>query len=574
MSRFSRRVQASTIANKLHFRPDDHMTLPDRRFWTHAIFNAIPDYSDNTSPTDRFYGALYPLELVNGNYLATPRSTSGVSRLLEAGITGIQILLFPGSTWMVDQWATAADATMSNPDPAKRVLVAGCLQVDSGDTVTMVQDYIAIAKNHTSISKIDGKYVLYTFASKARTPAQWAAIRSDLAAKNLPVYFIFDYQLDASQYGNTITPTNEARATADLAYCEANWLFDDSLQYFWDKLVPFVNKYRQPFAGGIMPGYNRETQYSPGVYGGYRDAEGTQIFRTLFEQYRDTGIRWQNIVTWSDVAEQHEVRPTSHWNKTRSDICAFYSALHRNTPMPRPQAELYITTPQAIRVGDAIKAEAMVLNGGGTPVTATVQLVDQSGQPLGSTYTSSLISGGYSGDVTTPGSLTATSGQANTWIRARAKLYNQSGTLLQEVTSAPILIYASGATPTTPFRRTYYSIPAYAAIPESPTLTLTASPVSSPSSAKARVTTNTGRSMRFIEVLQNTRQVWMTFDVASYVTSSVPDAQGGFHDKIPMGTRHIYPGDQTVTATAQGFYVGRVIDDQERVGYSDPVYVQ
>lgn len=66
----------------------------------------------------------------------------------------------------------------------------------------------------------------------------------------------------------------------------------------------------------------------------------------------------------------------------------------------------------------------------------------------------------------------------------------------------------------------------------------------------------------------------MTFDVASYVTSSVPDAQGGFHDKIPMGTRHIYPGDQTVTATAQGFYVGRVIDDQERVGYSDPVYVQ
>jgi hypothetical protein len=32
-------------------------------------------------------------------------------------------------------------------------------------------------------------------------------------------------------------------------------------------------------------------------------------------------------------------------------------------------------------------------------------------------------------------------------------------------------------------------------------------------------------------------------------------------------------GGQLTTAAANGFYVGRVIDEQERVGYSDPVYI-
>ena len=579
MSAFARRSQfAATFGAAVIetlFPAADNAIFPDKKFWAHAIFNGLPEYSDvDDNGLNRFYGELYPLELVKGTWRTPLRSTRGIPRLLEAGITGIQILVIdsPNAFDIIHEYGNLTNSTTNNPDPLKRVQFAGCLQINIGDPVELIRGYVTAASNYASAAKINGKYVLYMYASSSEVdgfnPAKWAAIRNDNRIKNLPIYYIFDYGLDASQNGNSITAASEAKTSALFPYCDANYLFDDSLQYFWPRFVTFVNKYHRPQVGGVMPGYDRENQ---GENGGYRDALGTGVYRELLENFRGSGIRWQNIITWNDIVERHEVRPTSDWNKTRSDITAFYSAIHRGIPQPRPQAELYVTVPKAIKVGAKISAEAMVLNGSQQSVTTTIQLFNQAGQALGSVYTSSSIGSNQSGDATTPGNIIASTAQAGQWIRAKAQLKNQAGTVIQEVVSAPICIYPSSANPTAVFRRLYYSTPAYAALQSAATISITNSPVSSPNTSKATVTTNGGQSMRFIEVLQNTRQVWMEFDVSSYTTSSVPNGQGGYADKLPMNPRSS-AGGHIVTASAQGFYVGRVIDNQERVGYSDPIY--
>ena len=108
-------------------------------------------------------------------------------------------------------------------------------------------------------------------------------------------------------------------------------------------------------------------------------------------------------------------------------------------------------------------------------------------------------------------------------------------------------------------RRLYYSIPAYAALPGAVQLALNGNPAGG-GSATASVTAPAGVSARFNELLQNTRQVVNGFATSQLTTS------------VPMGTRTIIGGQQ-ISASAHGFYVGRVIDAQERVGYSDPIYV-
>lgn len=136
------------------------------------------------------------------------------------------------------------------------------------------------------------------------------------------------------------------------------------------------------------------------------------------------------------------------------------------------------------------------------------------------------------------------------------------------MTSAPILVY-DAADPnvavvsystTQRARREYYSIPAARALPGPVQLTISASPVTSPGSAVATVVPPSGVAVRFAEVLQNARQVRNLYAHAPY---QVP---------VPMAAGSIV-GGESVAPTAAGLYVARVIDQQERVGYSDPIYV-
>jgi gamma-glutamyltranspeptidase/glutathione hydrolase len=257
--------------------------------------------------------------------------------------------------------------------------------------------------------------------------------------------------------------------------------------------------------------------------------------------------------------ERTEVQATSNWNITRADVTAFFAAKLRGLPFPKPQAELYITTPEQIKLGESVRAEGLVLNGSGKMVTVRTTLINSSGAAVAPIATAD-VHPGNDGDASAGLNTSITSFPSGRFLRAKAELIDKAtGTVLQQVTSAPIVVYAADANPTFSLHRLYYSIPASKALPGRPTLSLSGNPVTS-TTAMATVTAPSGTAVRFNEVIQNTRQVGNGFTVNPYSVS------------IPMSSRTII-GGQVTNASKDGFYLGRVIDEQERVGYTDPVYV-
>ncbi len=195
-----------------------------------------------------------------------------------------------------------------------------------------------------------------------------------------------------------------------------------------------------------MPGYDRQTVSS----GGYADAGGTSRLRQQLQAGLDAGLQWQTINTWDDVVERTSVWPSSNWNWTRADTAAFYSALMRGTPFPDPRPELYITTPQYMRIGEAPQAEAMVLNPTAQDVQVSITLVDGAGQAFGpnGSLATALVHGATSGAATTSAVLTVQTAPARRFLHATAQMSDAAGNVLQSVTSAPILVYDAGETPT------------------------------------------------------------------------------------------------------------------------------
>jgi gamma-glutamyltranspeptidase/glutathione hydrolase len=530
-----------------------NQTLPGKQVWAHIIPQGLPNWSQGSDGNNQ-YGELYPLDLVNGNYFTPARPTSGVPRAQAAGLTGVEILQFSGNVGsdFVTDWFKQADPTWSDSDPNNNFSVAPCLAISSSvdDAVRLVTQYSAAAAGHASAARVNGKLVVYVYGSQEMPASGWASVRSQLAAAGVSVFLVADLGEDAAArpYSQRSAPI-----TALFPYFDASYTFDWTPASSWADLVGFLNSSNRQYAGGMMPGYDRETSAD----GPYYDASGTKVYRQQWEQNLASGANWQTVSTWNDMVERTEVQATSSWNNTRSDITAFYSAKFRGIPFPKPSAQLYATTPEYVRVGEAPQAEALILNGSTDAATVTVQLVDGNGQPYGDAVTST-VAAGTAGDATTPSTLTVTTMPAGHFLRAKTSSYDSTGALLQTVTSAPIVVYGTSDVPTPNLRRLYYSIPAYAALPGNVQLAMNGDPTTG--TATASVTAPAGVTVRFNEVLQNTRQAVNGFDTAQLTTS------------VPMAPRTIIGGEQ-ISASSHGFYVGRIIDSQERVGYSDPIYV-
>jgi gamma-glutamyltranspeptidase/glutathione hydrolase len=532
---------------------------PDRRVWAHTIMHGMPEFSDEGN--GNIYGDVYPLDLVEGNYQATPRPTARVPRALQAGVTGMQVLQqeVDSSVWMTEDWMKWADPTWSDSDPNNNFMVAPCMQASEAKTIALIKDYAVKATGRPSAARIGGKLVIYTYGARGMAPEAWGRIRTAVQQAGINVYIIADLGVDASQHNFTVIPS---MLTPYFQYVDASYIFEDSLHRIWDQLVPFLNSNNRQYAGGHMPGYDRE--YLPGQpqncepYCGFVDAVGTDLYRRLWDLQLAAGGLWQNVITWNDKLERTEIEASSNWNKTRADITAFYSAKLRRLPYPRPRAELYVTSPIHIKIGQSMRSEGMALNGSNEPVTVKTRLLDNNRQPVAGTQAEQVVMPGASGAAVTPDTAVNTM-PAGRFFRTHAAIHAADGRLLQEVVSAPTVVYEASANPTPVLRRLYYSVPAYAVMPGAVNLSLSGSPVSS-TSATATVTPPAGTQVRFSEVIQNTRSVGNGFTRSPYTVG------------IPMPPRTT-AGGQLTTAAANGFYVGRVIDEQERVGYSDPVFV-
>lgn len=548
MSLSARKFQRQ-LASRVRLLTAPQRLFPDKRVWAHAVAHGLPDYSYWTQGSS--YGELYPLELVQGNYQTPRRPNSGLARMQSCGINGLQYMLFTGDPGnnIASEFAPIADATWSDPDPTKHFMLAPCIygELSTTEIIRLIREYVAYAANHVSCARINGQYVIWVYASQGHTASEWAQLRTSVA--DLPLFLIGDLGVDAAIHGYTI---QESRITPLFPYFEASFIFDDSLDHFWPALIDYLNRSNRPYAGGTMPGYSRDNVDT----GGYIDAEGTKLYRRMWERHLAAGVRWHNMISWDDMVECHEIRPSSMWNTTRADLTAFYAAKHMGRAYPRPRAELYITTPTYVyATTDAIRAEAMVINAGSAPVRITIQLYDHLNVPFGAP-SSAICYPDATADATTATTIYAGTGMIGKWLRARAEMRDADGTLRATVTSAPIIVYPNGLMPSTRLRRLYYSIPSYAALPSNPSLSIPTSPSSG--TVTATVTSPPGITTRFSEVLQNTRLVELGFGQSTF-TTSVPMAQ-----KQYLAT--------TVTSQASGYYLARVIDDQERVGYSDPLY--
>jgi len=527
----SRRV-STTLINPL---------FKTKRVWVHYMIQ-LPDYE-----LEPPYGALYPLEL-RSSYAAPSRDVDPIKRMQNSGINGMQVLLngYEDATGQMESY-------LGNAEKHPGFVVAPCIAPDTEDqAVNLVKTYVSLAAKHPSAAKENGKLVVFTYGARyGKSPDFWRNVRNRLSRSGIAVFFINDIGANLSVRGGL----QIKQITPYFPVFDASYTFEDTLPEFWGDVISLFNLYNQTYAGGIMAGYDRETPH-----GGYKDAQGTWRYRNQWELGLASGLRWQTINTWNDAVERTEIRPTSDWNWTRADITAFYSAKLRGTPYPFKSPQLYVTTAQMIHLGEVPRAEGMVLNSTSSPMTVEIQLIDSNQTPYSSTF-SAVVAPYSAGAITTPDNVTVENLPPDRFLRVHAKMYNSAGEIVQKVTSAPILIYSTNEVPELKRRTLYYSIPAVKALPGTVGLNLNGSPVSSPRIATATVNPPVGTAVRFVEVLQNTRQVKNMFDQAPF-TTEIPLINGG----------HIV-GHQVISVSASGFYIARVIDEQERVGYSDPVHI-
>lgn len=526
--------------------------LTNQRFekklvWTHYL-PQVPDFNMAPGPASQPpYGALYPLELRSSD-TATSRGIDQIQRLQDAGINGLLVLVYGSEdpTSYMDSWLSAADKHSG-------FVVAPCIAPDTEDqAVRLVTVYASVAANHASAAKENGKLVIFTYGARyGKSPDFWRNVRARLNGAGIGTFFVNDTAADLAVRGGL----QPELLTPYFPVFDASYMFDDRTSDYWNDILSLFNQYNHAYAGGVMPGYDRETSN-----GGYTDARATDHYRRDWEAGLNAGLQWQTTNTWNDIVEHTEIRPTSDWNWTRADITAFYSAKLRRTPFPKSSPQLYVTTPQMIHLGQAPHAEGLILNSSRSAMTVKIQLFDGNGQPYGDVK-SAAVPAYSAGAVTIPNNSTVNSLPARRFLRAKARMYNSAGNIVQQVTSAPILVYGPDEVPDLQGRTLYYSIPAARALPGTVKLSLSGSPVSSSSGATATVKPPLGTAVRFAEVLQNTRLVKNMFNQAPLTTP------------LPLTNGKQIIGYQEISTSASGFYMARVIDEQERVGYSDPLYV-
>ena len=419
--------------------------------------------------------------------------------------------------------------------------------------IARVTEYInsAIGKTQAQTVVDNGliKYVISTYWHVSLSAASWANLRNGVRNNTgKELYIIGDYGPWCSWGSpNPRSTWNDYKTTADAWYVFADPVYETTFNDIANAMTA-INK---PYAGGIVGGAGRETARN--AY--YVDANGTQFFRDWWQKSLDKSIKWQTVNTWNDTDEKHHIFPSSDWNWTRADLNAFYSYKLRNINPSRRFGNvgtLYVTTPRQLHLNEASVAEALVINSSDRTIIAKVQLLDNQGSLIG-TPTQVNVAPKSTGSAQI--AINYGSQPAGSFIRARAWMIDGSTT--KTVDSAPICIYPSGYS--TDLRLFYYSIPEGRASGTKPTLAL---------NATTATVTNVVAYPRFVEVLQNSREVKNMFNHTPFTCSYPLDPNailGGRSEDWDL------PNSSYKKA---GFYVARVIDESEKVSYSDPVWVE
>jgi gamma-glutamyltranspeptidase/glutathione hydrolase len=532
-----------------------------RQVWI-SVMPQLPEFSPGPGDDFPVYGAEYPLVLRPDSSPQGPDYGSRVARMQASGFTGAHYLVYQNEdpTSGAHFWPDA-DPTWSSPDPSKHFSIAPEMFPDSdGNTdpdhaVRQIVGYVAEAKKHPSAAKVSGKFLIYAYGYGA-TGSYWGQVCSALSRRGVEVFIacILPH-----------LPDSAAHIAADQSYLpsfDAVWNFDVFDSAGWARVIQLCNDNHKTYTGGMLAGSDRETSSD----GAYQDAQGTAVFRQEWDRVIASGLQWNNIPTWNDNVEQHDVQPSSNWNWTRADINAFYSAKLRGVSPPSQllTPQLYVTSPMQVHLGQASQAEALVLNTGPRTLTASIQLRDGAGRNYGRAVAVAVAA--HQANAATIG-IKLSSFPAGRFLRAWATMRDDSGLVVQQVKSAPVVVYGASEYPD-PFlsRIMYYSVPARHALSGRVGLTLSGNPVTG-SGAAGTVVPPAGTQVRFAEVLQNTREVPRGASGGQFLQNSACRVA------LPLTNGQNISGWQKICTTASGFYVARVINQNENVGYSDPVFI-
>ena len=515
--------------------------LERRQVWAHMVPQGLPMAAD----PDVHYGSERPLSFAPAGTGYQRQIADQVQQARSAGLTGMQILLLEGVNSggdFVGDWMTAADRTWQD-SRSRGFSVAPCLLVSSpGAARELVEQYAEAAAPHPSAARSGSALVVWIYNARSLTPEQWDSVRTGLRGGGTEVFLVAELTTEASQHGDRL----DTSVIDPYARCfDAVWLFEDKESQVLEDFAAWAAEKGVPFAGGSLPGYDRET-----LRGGYVDARGTDLWRAHLEKQLAAGPTWLTAVTWNDAVEHTSVQPTSDWGTTRSDLLAHYSAVFRGVEQADGDPRAYVTTPQYLIAGQRLLAEGLAINHGSTPVTVRLRVTSAQGRVIAESTSRPAAPGG----VTTAAVDKAHRLKGGTHAFAEVELLDESGRTLSSTRGAPVVVFDAGdpAVPT-PDRRRYYSVGSHGAADFSALAELQHSGGQDPSGMRVK----SKEQVRCLELLHNTWPAGLALD-ATEVAYADPPAT--------------IVGDQQVTTVQSGFTVARLVTREGKIAYSPPVH--
>ena len=475
-------------------------------------------------------------------------------------------------------------------DPSPLIKAGYSKQENEAIIITAVEIYYNLAVSHKSAAWNDTKLVLFVYHNKYLATDSWQRIKDHLEKENMPIYWVGD--VAATQNGappvNTVLQeikpytslfnvgysfgplriTDPSHRSSDITSD-----FTDPDKNYWQSITDFFSANKKPWAGGTWPGYYRGYGI-PMAYGPFgSDAMGTYLYRFYWQRHLGAHLPWINITTWNAFLEHTIIAPDSDYNYTRADLTAWYSSSFKGQHRPFQTAHLYITTPQALYLGQQAPAEALVLNPTSSKYMFTIQLFDGNHTPVGESKTATIEA---NSQATVSISLGLSTVPAGGFLRAYATLqsyarlqsFPPTTNISEAVTSAPIIIYDEPTPKDNHAPPNYYSIPAYKAIKPEDGVKLTIA------NHMANVKLLSKIDARFVDVLHDTNLVktfdgfqtqYMTPIPGDFITTTYTD--DNYYERYRLANPTIAPNYRD-----QGIYVARIIDQNGNVGYSDPVF--
>lgn len=352
----------------------------DKMVWVHQMSNMPNDPGMQ-------YGSTYPINLYDrSNPVARANAEKQTVRdLTNAGIKGVAFEITPGKLSRapgVPQYAATVRGFAGSG-----MLVAPCIDVGKSaaspdDVVEAIEQSYAVAKaNANPALMADGRLIVFLYSANNQPPDVWARIRAKVAADGYKIFLVGDAGQANVGVAKALGNTSALVANWDAAYNFSGvgmaGAADSNASF--NRTVAARNK---SWIGSLLPGYYRGINVS--AWGPFNvDALGTARLRSVWQDILQSNISWVYWITQNDFVEHTNLMPDSTWGYTRSDMNLWYARQLTRSPYPYGAA-LYLTTPQSLHVGDTAVVELAVVNPLGTPLSATVQLVADNGDVLGS----------------------------------------------------------------------------------------------------------------------------------------------------------------------------------------------